>query len=70
VLRAAAIGRPDRAAPRARRLRQLVCHGILERFPAGDHCAFLLDPFHAESHAERGHFTFHRARRLELGHEA
>jgi flavin reductase (DIM6/NTAB) family NADH-FMN oxidoreductase RutF len=42
---------------------------ILERFPAGDHCAYLLDPF--ESHAEPGEglFAFHRARAIDPGHE-
>ena len=43
---------------------------ILERLPAGDHCAYLLDPFAAGSDTRQGHFTFHRARRMEPGHEA
>ncbi len=43
---------------------------VLERFSAGDHIAFLLDPFQvAADRPERG-FTFHRARRLEPGHAA
>jgi flavin reductase (DIM6/NTAB) family NADH-FMN oxidoreductase RutF len=43
---------------------------ILDRIPAGDHCAYLLDP--AEAHGEEGEepFSFHRARRIEPGHEA
>jgi flavin reductase (DIM6/NTAB) family NADH-FMN oxidoreductase RutF len=43
---------------------------ILERVAAGDHCALLLDPF--ESHGQEGDrpFTFHRAKRIEPGHEA
>jgi flavin reductase (DIM6/NTAB) family NADH-FMN oxidoreductase RutF len=43
---------------------------ILERFPAGDHWAFLLDPFDAGSDTAERPFTFHRAKRLEPGHEA
>ena len=43
---------------------------ILDRRPAGDHWAFLLDPFHAESDTREGPFTFHRARRIDPGHEA
>jgi flavin reductase (DIM6/NTAB) family NADH-FMN oxidoreductase RutF len=43
---------------------------ILDRFAAGDHWAFLLDPFEASSDPGGGAFTFHRARRLEPGHEA
>ena len=43
---------------------------ILARHDVGDHWAFLLDPF--EAHADTGErpFAFHRARRLEPGHEA
>lgn len=42
---------------------------ILERLPAGDHDAFLLEP--VETHSEPGGrpFEFHRARRIEPGHE-
>jgi flavin reductase (DIM6/NTAB) family NADH-FMN oxidoreductase RutF len=43
---------------------------VLDRIPAGDHCAYLLDPFAAHSGDERRPFTFHRARRIEPGHEA
>jgi flavin reductase (DIM6/NTAB) family NADH-FMN oxidoreductase RutF len=43
---------------------------IIDRFPAGDHWAFLLDPIEARSDARERAFTFHRARRLEPGHEA
>jgi len=43
---------------------------ILERMPAGDHCAFLLDPVAAASTNDETPFTFHRARRLDPGHEA
>jgi len=43
---------------------------ILERVPAGDHWAFLLDPVAAASDGSEEQFTFHRARRIEPGHEA
>jgi flavin reductase (DIM6/NTAB) family NADH-FMN oxidoreductase RutF len=43
---------------------------IVDRIPTGDHCACLLDPFVAASDTAQGHFTFHRARRFEPGHEA
>ena len=43
---------------------------ILERLPTGDHWAFVLDPVEAASDTGEGQFTFHRARRLEPGHEA
>ena len=42
---------------------------VLERLPAGDHVAFLLDPF--EAHADRSEeaFVFHRAKAIAPGHE-
>lgn len=43
---------------------------ILERMPAGDHWAFLLDPFEASSDTREAPFTFHRAKRIDSGHEA
>ena len=43
---------------------------ILERVPAGDHVAFLLDPVEAASEPSEEQFTFHRAKRIEPGHEA
>ena len=43
---------------------------VLERWPAGDHWAFLLDPFEAASDRDARAFTFHRARRFDPGHEA
>jgi flavin reductase (DIM6/NTAB) family NADH-FMN oxidoreductase RutF len=42
---------------------------VLERLPAGDHDAFLLEPFAAAS-AKEEQFDFHRAKRIEPGHEA
>ena len=43
---------------------------ILARVPAGDHCALLLEPFDAHSDEREDVFTFHRAKRMEPGHEA
>jgi flavin reductase (DIM6/NTAB) family NADH-FMN oxidoreductase RutF len=43
---------------------------ILERVDAGDHHVFLLDPFEAASEPGEQQFDFHRARRMEPGHEA
>ena len=43
---------------------------ILERMDAGDHTAFLLEPFEAASDPGDGTFEFHRARRMDPGHEA
>ena len=43
---------------------------IRDRFEAGDHWAFLLDPFEAASDTGERPFTFHRAKRIEPGHEA
>jgi flavin reductase (DIM6/NTAB) family NADH-FMN oxidoreductase RutF len=43
---------------------------ILDRMDAGDHTAFLLEPFEAASDPGEGPFEFHRARRMEPGHEA
>ena len=42
---------------------------ILERVPAGDHCALLLEPFDAHSDGDEAAFSFHRAKRIEPGHE-
>jgi len=42
---------------------------ILDRVPAGDHCALLLEPFAAHSDEREEAFTFHRAKRIEPGHE-
>jgi flavin reductase (DIM6/NTAB) family NADH-FMN oxidoreductase RutF len=42
---------------------------VLARWDAGDHDAFLLEPFDGAS-AEVDEFTFHRAKRIDPGHEA
>lgn len=43
---------------------------ILKRLEAGDHWAFLLEPFEAVSDTGEQPFTFHRARRIDPGNEA
>jgi flavin reductase (DIM6/NTAB) family NADH-FMN oxidoreductase RutF len=43
---------------------------VLERIDAGDHVAFLLEPTLVEQGTSADEFTFHRARRIDPGHEA
>jgi flavin reductase (DIM6/NTAB) family NADH-FMN oxidoreductase RutF len=43
---------------------------ILERLDAGDHRIFLLEPVFAEHERQERQFPFHRAKRIEPGHEA
>ncbi|HEX2129153.1 MAG TPA: flavin reductase family protein [Solirubrobacterales bacterium] len=43
---------------------------VLERRPAGDHVMFLLEPVDASHEHPVRPFPFHRAKRLEPGHEA
>jgi flavin reductase (DIM6/NTAB) family NADH-FMN oxidoreductase RutF len=43
---------------------------VLERMDAGDHDAFLLEPVLAERGTDADEFNFHRAKRIEPGHEA
>ena len=43
---------------------------IEARLPAGDHTAFLLTPVDAEAEPGNEEFSFHRAKRIEPGHEA
>jgi len=43
---------------------------VLERMGAGDHDVFLLAPVLAERGTAADEFTFHRAKRIEPGHEA
>jgi flavin reductase (DIM6/NTAB) family NADH-FMN oxidoreductase RutF len=43
---------------------------ILERMPAGDHWAFLLEPLRGENDEREGTFMFQEARWIEPGHEA
>ena len=42
---------------------------ILERVDAGDHWAFVLDPFEAASDSGQRQFDFQRAQRMQPGHE-
>ena len=42
---------------------------VLARWDAGDHDAFLLEPI-AGSAGDQAEFTFHRAKRIDPGHEA
>jgi flavin reductase (DIM6/NTAB) family NADH-FMN oxidoreductase RutF len=43
---------------------------ILSRHTVGDHIAHLLDPIESHTGTPFDEFTFHRARRIEPGHEA
>ena len=43
---------------------------IAERVPFGDHIGLVLEPFFAEEDAEAGQLGFHRAKRIDPGHEA
>ena len=43
---------------------------VLWRHDAGDHDVFLLEPVAAEKESGEDEFTFHRAKRIEAGHEA
>jgi flavin reductase (DIM6/NTAB) family NADH-FMN oxidoreductase RutF len=43
---------------------------ILARHDLGDHIGFLLDPIEAHSSPDFDEFTFHRAKRIDPGHEA
>jgi flavin reductase (DIM6/NTAB) family NADH-FMN oxidoreductase RutF len=43
---------------------------IVERIPFGDHLGMVLEPFFAEEHSSHGQLGFHRAKRIDPGHEA
>jgi flavin reductase (DIM6/NTAB) family NADH-FMN oxidoreductase RutF len=43
---------------------------VRARYPLGDHIAFVLDPIEACAGTPFDEFTFHRARRIDAGHEA
>jgi flavin reductase (DIM6/NTAB) family NADH-FMN oxidoreductase RutF len=43
---------------------------VLERVDFGDHIGFVLEPFFAEEDEESGQLGFHRAKRIDPGHEA
>jgi flavin reductase (DIM6/NTAB) family NADH-FMN oxidoreductase RutF len=43
---------------------------VIERVTLGDHVGFLLEPVDVDYGTAGRQFTFHRARRIEAGHEA
>ena len=43
---------------------------ILERIDFGDHVGMVLEPFFAEADEDSGQLGFHRAKRIDPGHEA
>lgn len=43
---------------------------VLDQLRLGDHVGFLLDPVEARMSTPQSDFTFHRARRIDPGHEA
>ena len=43
---------------------------ILERVDFGDHVGLVLEPFMAEADTSDGQLSFHRAKRIDPGHEA
>jgi len=43
---------------------------IVERVDFGDHVGMVLEPFYADEDAASGQLGFHRAKRIEPGHEA
>ena len=43
---------------------------IIERMDFGDHTGLVLEPFFAEVEEHEGQLKFHRAKRIEPGHEA
>jgi len=43
---------------------------ILERIDFGDHTGIVLEPFFAEADERGGQLEFHRAKRIDPGHEA
>ena len=43
---------------------------VIWRADAGDHDAFLLEPIAAQADPQESEFSFHRAKRIDAGHEA
>lgn len=43
---------------------------IIEQLPVGDHVGFLLEPAYTHHGTAEGQFTFHRAKRIDAGHDA
>jgi flavin reductase (DIM6/NTAB) family NADH-FMN oxidoreductase RutF len=59
---------PD-GAPVVTELHNWFAGRILERFDFGDHHGFLLEPIEGEAGRSDRTLTFHRAKRIEPGHE-
>jgi flavin reductase (DIM6/NTAB) family NADH-FMN oxidoreductase RutF len=58
-----------RGVPILERCRNWFVGHVLNHVDAGDHDAFLLEPIAGES-GQQEEFTFHRAKRIEPGHDA
>jgi flavin reductase (DIM6/NTAB) family NADH-FMN oxidoreductase RutF len=56
--------------PLLERCRNRFVGHVVERTDAGDHVAYVLAPVYAEKSHSGGQFPFHRAKRIEAGHEA
>jgi flavin reductase (DIM6/NTAB) family NADH-FMN oxidoreductase RutF len=56
-------------APVVKRLDHWFAGRILERVDLGDHVGFLLEPIAGEARGAQQQFSFHRAKRIEPGHE-
>jgi flavin reductase (DIM6/NTAB) family NADH-FMN oxidoreductase RutF len=56
--------------PILRRCENWFAGRVLDRVPFGDHVGFLLEPEEVRYGSEGSQFTFHRAKRIEPGHEA
>ena len=56
-------------APILSRLDHWFAGRVLERLDLGDHVGFVLEPIEGEASGGHEPFTFHRARRIEPGHE-
>ena len=56
--------------PLLERCRNRFVGKVVERTDAGDHVAFVLEPIAAEKGHPGDQFPFHRAKRIEAGHEA
>ncbi len=59
---------PD-GAPVLAELEDWFAGRVLERFPFGDHCGYLLEPIDGQAHRSGSPLTFRRAKWIEPGHE-
>ncbi len=62
--------RGSEGTPLIERCRNRFVGRVLDRRPAGDHVAFLLEPVAVGRDENAQPFRFHRAKRIEPGHEA